>query len=236
MTVKEKAAQLQNTAPADPAAGVPAYDWWNEALHGVARTGYATVFPQAIGLAATWDADLLHRSATLSRPRPRQVSTTTQARQASTATRPDLLVAQHQHLPRSALGPRPGDLWRGSVSHRHARRRVHPRAAGRRSRNTSKRSPRPSISRCIAARRPSATASTSIRSPQDLRDTYLPAFRAAVTEGKADSLMCAYNASMACRPARCRSLLIDAAARRLGLHGLHRLGLRRGRRHLSVPP
>ena len=52
-------------APAIPRLGVPEYNWWNECLHGVARAGVATVFPQAIGLAATWDADLMHRVATV---------------------------------------------------------------------------------------------------------------------------------------------------------------------------
>ena len=60
MTLEEKAAQMQNTAPAIPRLGVPPYDYWNEALHGVARAGEATMFPQAIGMAATWDQDLLH--------------------------------------------------------------------------------------------------------------------------------------------------------------------------------
>src|SRR5437764_12369338 len=61
MTLDEKVAQMQNAAPAIPRLGIPAYDWWNEALHGVARAGLATVFPQAIGLAATWDTDLESR-------------------------------------------------------------------------------------------------------------------------------------------------------------------------------
>src|SRR5882672_9313259 len=52
MTLDEKIAQLQNNAPAIPRLDVPAYEWWNEALHGVARAGAATVFPQAIGAAA----------------------------------------------------------------------------------------------------------------------------------------------------------------------------------------
>src|SRR5215470_15904506 len=60
MTLEEKVLQMQNGAPAIERLGVPAYDWWNEALHGVARAGYATVFPQAIGLAATWDTKLMH--------------------------------------------------------------------------------------------------------------------------------------------------------------------------------
>ena len=63
MTLDEKIAQLQNDAPAIPRLGVPAYDWWNESLHGVARNGVATVFPQAIGLAATFDEDLMGRVA-----------------------------------------------------------------------------------------------------------------------------------------------------------------------------
>ncbi|HEY4369716.1 MAG TPA: glycoside hydrolase family 3 C-terminal domain-containing protein [Steroidobacteraceae bacterium] len=64
MTLEEKIAQLGNNAPAIPRLAVPAYEWWNEALHGVARAGSATVFPQAIGLAATFDTNLMHDVAT----------------------------------------------------------------------------------------------------------------------------------------------------------------------------
>ena len=59
MTLEEKAEQLKYGAPAIPRLGVPAYNWWNEALHGVARAGVATVFPQAIGMAAAFDPDLM---------------------------------------------------------------------------------------------------------------------------------------------------------------------------------
>jgi beta-glucosidase len=65
MTLEEKVAQLQNDAPAIPRLDVPAYEWWNEALHGVARAGAATVFPQAIGLAATFDVPLMTQVATV---------------------------------------------------------------------------------------------------------------------------------------------------------------------------
>jgi beta-glucosidase len=65
MTLEEKVAQLQNDAPAIPRLGVPAYEWWNEALHGVARAGAATVFPQAIGIASTFDPALMTRIATV---------------------------------------------------------------------------------------------------------------------------------------------------------------------------
>ena len=59
MTLEEKVSQMQNTAPAIPHLGIKAYDWWNEALHGVGRSGLATVFPQSIGMAASFDNDLL---------------------------------------------------------------------------------------------------------------------------------------------------------------------------------
>lgn len=65
MTLEEKVAQMQNDAPAIPRLGVPKYEWWNEALHGVARAGAATVFPQAIGLAASFDPDLMLQIATV---------------------------------------------------------------------------------------------------------------------------------------------------------------------------
>jgi beta-glucosidase len=59
MTLQEKADQLLYTAPAIPRLGIPSYNWWNEALHGVARAGYATVFPQSITVANSWDESLL---------------------------------------------------------------------------------------------------------------------------------------------------------------------------------
>ncbi len=65
MTLEEKASQLKYDAPAIPRLGVPAYNWWNEVLHGVARAGTATVFPQAIGLAAMFDEDFQEEIATV---------------------------------------------------------------------------------------------------------------------------------------------------------------------------
>ena len=59
MTVAEQASQLRYDAPAIPRLGIPAYNWWNEGLHGLARAGTATMFPQAIAMAATFDAELV---------------------------------------------------------------------------------------------------------------------------------------------------------------------------------
>lgn len=63
MTLEEKASQLRFDSPAIERLGIPAYNWWNECLHGVARSGAATVFPQAIGMAASFDTDLLNKVA-----------------------------------------------------------------------------------------------------------------------------------------------------------------------------
>ena len=63
MTLEEKASQTLDRAPAIDRLGVPEYNWWNEALHGVARSGLATVFPQAVGIAATWNDDLVFEMA-----------------------------------------------------------------------------------------------------------------------------------------------------------------------------
>ena len=80
MTLEEKVLQMQSTAPAIPRLGVSAYNWWNEALHGVAQ-GRATVFPQAIGLAATWDTELMYRVADI-------ISTEARAKYNDALTRP----------------------------------------------------------------------------------------------------------------------------------------------------
>ena len=63
MTLEEKVTQMLHSAPAIPRLGIPSYNWWSEALHGVARAGTATVFPQAIGLAATFDDGLIYEVA-----------------------------------------------------------------------------------------------------------------------------------------------------------------------------
>ena len=130
MTVKEKASQLLFSSPAIPRLGIPAYNWWNEALHGVARAGTATVFPQAIALAATFDTELVHKVADA-------ISTEGRAKYNIARKhgdydiykgltfwspnvnilRPYVLVSECEHLPRSEVGKRAGDLWRGSLSY-----------------------------------------------------------------------------------------------------------------------
>ena len=194
MTLAEKVSQLQSGAPAIPRLGIPAYDWWSEGLHGTARNGYATVFPQAIGLAASWDTALLN-----------QVGTTvsTEARAKFNA-----IGAGHDHpryLGLSIWSPninifRDPRWGRGQETYGED-----PYLTGRLAVSfiSGIQGDDPSRPRAIATPKHFVVHSgpesgrhgfdTDV-SPHDLEATYLPAFRAAITEGHADSIMCAYNA------------------------------------------
>ena len=87
MTLEEKASQLVNQSRAIPRLQVPEYDWWSEALHGVARAGTATVFPEPIGLAATFDAPLIHLMATALARKPEPSTIRPSAQEGGTSTK-----------------------------------------------------------------------------------------------------------------------------------------------------
>jgi beta-glucosidase len=107
MTLEEKVQQMRDHAPAIPRLGVPKYDWWNEGLHGVAFAGYATEFPQVIGMAATWDAPLVHRMGEVISTEARaKYNEAIRQNQREHVLRSDILGAEHQYLSRSALGTR----------------------------------------------------------------------------------------------------------------------------------
>src|SRR5258708_2214387 len=84
LTLEEKVSLLGYNSKAIPRLGIPAYNWWNEGLHGVARAGEATIFPQAIGMAATFDDDLIKQVSTV-------ISTEARAKY-------NLAIAQDRHL------------------------------------------------------------------------------------------------------------------------------------------
>ncbi|HTY51212.1 MAG TPA: glycoside hydrolase family 3 C-terminal domain-containing protein [Steroidobacteraceae bacterium] len=195
MTLAEKAAQLGHTAPAIPRLGVPAYNWWNEGLHGVARAGFATVFPQAIGMAATWDVPLLHRAADV-------ISTEFRAKYAA-SVHPDGSSDWYHGLtvwsPNINIFRDPrwgrGQETYGEDPYLTSRMAV--------AFITGLQGDDPYYFKTIATAKHfavhSGPESTRHRadvqvSRHDLEDTYLPAFRAAVTEAKVQSVMCAYNA------------------------------------------
>lgn len=87
MTLEEKMSQMVYQSPAIERLGIPAYNWWNEALHGVARAGVATVFPQAIGLAATFDKELLQEIGDVVLPRDVQNSTSFREKATAASTK-----------------------------------------------------------------------------------------------------------------------------------------------------
>ena len=193
MTLEEKASQLVNQARAIPRLQVPAYDWWSEALHGVANAGTATVFPEPIGLAATFDAPLIHEMAVV-------IGTEARAKhnQAVRAGRRDIMEGLDFWSPNINIfrDPRWG---RGQETYGED-----PFLTGRMGVAfvTGMQGDDAKYLRVISTPKhfavhsgpePSRHMIDVEVSKHDMEDTYLPAFRAAVTEGKAGSVMCAYN-------------------------------------------
>ncbi|HZL28687.1 MAG TPA: glycoside hydrolase family 3 C-terminal domain-containing protein [Acidobacteriaceae bacterium] len=207
MTLPEKVSQMQNHAVAIPRLDIPEYDWWSEGLHGIARSGYATVFPQAIGLAATWDTPLMHETATV-------ISTEARAKN-SDALRHD------NHSIYFGL-----DIWSPNINiFRDPRWGRGQETYGEDPYLTSRmgvafvtglQGDDPRFFKTIATPKhfavhsgPESTRHTVnvIASPHDLEDTYLPAFRATITEAYAGSTMCAYN-SLDGEPACANTMLL----------------------------
>ena len=216
MTLPEKVAQLQNHAPAIPRLGVPAYDWWNEGLHGIARNGYATVFPQAIGLAASWDPALLEQvgEAVATEARAKFDATGVHGLfQGLTLWSPNINIFRDPRWGRGqeTYGEDPFLTARLAVAYIRG-------AQG----------DDPAHPRVIATPKHFAVHSgpergrhgfDAVVSPHDLEDTYLPAFRAAVTEGRAGSVMCAYNAIDGTPACANRWLLTDLLRNAWGFDG-----------------
>jgi beta-glucosidase len=213
MTLEEKVSQMQNHAVAIPRLNVPEYDWWSEGLHGIARSGYATVFPQAIGLAATWDTPLINTVATT-------ISTEARAKN-SEALRND------NHSIYYGL-----DIWSPNINiFRDPRWGRGQETYGEDPFLTSRlgvafvdglQGNDPKYYKTIATPKhfavhsgPENTRHTANvdPTPHDLEDTYLPAFRATVTEAKAGSVMCAYNAIDG-KPACANPYLLDNTLRK----------------------
>lgn len=194
MTLEEKVSQMVHTAAAIPRLGIPQYNWWSEGLHGAAREGYATVFPQAIGLAATFDPDLLHQEAGV-------IATEFRAKYAErikekgysdwfhglTVWSPNINIFRDPRWGRGqeTYGEDPFLTAQMGVAY-----------------VTGLQGDDPKYLKALATPKHFAVHSgpeptrheVDIKvSAHDLEDTYLPAFRVTVTAG-AGSVMCAYNA------------------------------------------
>jgi beta-glucosidase len=212
MTLEEKASQLVNQSRAIPRLQVPAYDWWSEGLHGVARAGVATVFPQAIALAATWDTPLMHDLAGVisTEARVKHDEAIRQGRrdiyEGLTFWSPNINIFRDPRWGRGqeTYGEDPFLTARMGVAF-----------------VTGLQGDDPKYLRVVSTPKHFAVHSgpestrhaADVRvSLHDMEDTYLAAFRATVTEGKADSVMCAYN-SINGAPACANAFLLQRVLR-----------------------
>jgi beta-glucosidase len=213
MTLEEKVSQLGHTADAVSRLGIPEYNWWNEGLHGVARAGAATVFPQAIALGATFDEPLMHQVADV-------ISTEFRAK-----------YYANLHPDGNADWYRGLTIWSPNINiFRDPRWGRGQETYGEDPYLTSRlgiafvtglQGNDPKYLKTLATPKHFAVHSgpelTRHRanvqvSLHDMEDTYLPAFRATVTEAKAESVMCAYNAVNG-QPACANTMLLQERLR-----------------------
>ena len=219
MTVEEKASQLEDWAPAIPRLGIPDYETWNEALHGVARAGYATVFPQAIGMAATWDPKMLHAMgdiiSTEGRAKYNQAQREGNHRifYGLTFWSPNINIFRDPRWGRGqeTYGEDPfltGKMGVAFITGVQGDDPEHPKAVA-----TSK--------HFAVHSGPESQRHTFnvMVSPRDLEETYLPAFRATVMDGHVKSVMCAYNAIDNYAACANKNLLVDHLRKAWGFNG-----------------
>ncbi|MFC6645791.1 glycoside hydrolase family 3 C-terminal domain-containing protein [Granulicella cerasi] len=212
MTLEEKAEQSLNTAPAIPRLGVPAYDYWSEGLHGMARSGYATLFPQAIGMAATWNAPLVSKIGEVVSTEARAKFNDAVAHNVHsiylglTIWSPNINIFRDPRWGRGqeTYGEDPfltGQLGLNFIRGLQGPDPLHPRSVATPKHFAVHSGPENDRHRFNVE-----------PSQHDLWDTYLPQFRTAIVEGKADSIMCAYNALYG-KPACASDLLLGKILR-----------------------
>lgn len=195
MTLEEKLPQLINDAPAIPRLGVREYNWWNEGLHGVAALGEATVFPQAIGMAAAWDASLLQQAGDVVSTEFRAKHFANQHRFGGsdwfgglTVWSPNINIFRDPRWGRGqeTYGEDPYLTSRLGVAYVKGLQGDDPRYL--------KTVATPKHYAVHSGPEAGRHRDNVNPTPKDLEETYLPAFRATVMEADAQSVMCAYNA------------------------------------------
>jgi beta-glucosidase len=193
MTLAEKVSQMQNESAPIERLQIPGYDWWNEGLHGVARSGYATVFPQAIGLAATWDTRLMQRVGDVISTEARAKYNEAQREgnhaifYGLTLWSPNINIVRDPRWGRGQETYGEDPFLTGSIGAAFV---------------NGLQGNDPRYFKVVATAKHFAVHSgpESLRhtfdvavSPYDLEDTYLPAFRQLVVDAHVGSVMCAYN-------------------------------------------
>jgi beta-glucosidase len=193
MTLEEKVSQLRYDSPAIERLGIPAYNWWNECLHGVARNGRATIFPQAIGLGATFDTDLMHRIGDVIAEEGRAKYNVSIAReqrgryQGLTFWTPNVNLFRDARWGRGqeTYGEDPYLTSRIGVSFVKGLQGDHPQFL-----KSAAMAKHYAVHSGPEALRHEFDAQVSMK---DLWETYLPAFEALVTEADVEGIMGAYN-------------------------------------------
>jgi beta-glucosidase len=208
MTLEEKVSQMVHTAPAIPRLGIPQYNWWSEGLHGAAREGYATVFPQAIGLAATFDPDLLRKEADVIATEFR-IKYEQRVKELGysdwyhglTVWSPNINIFRDPRWGRGqeTYGEDPFLMAKMGTAYVTGLQGNDPKYL--------KALATPKHFAVHSGPEPTRHSVDVQVSAHDLEDTYLPAFRATVTAG-AGSVMCAYNAVDG-KPACAQPLLLQ---------------------------
>jgi beta-glucosidase len=209
LTVEEKSRQMLHEAPAIPRFGIPEYNWWNECLHGVARAGVATVFPQAIGLAAIWSTQRMTQIA-------RVIADEGRAKHHEFARQGDrgyykglTFWTPNINIFRDPRWGRGHETY-GECPHLTARLGV---AFCKELQGDD-----PKYLKLVATPKHYAVHSgpealrhsfDAVVSAKDLRETYLPAFRDCIVEAKAYSIMSAYNRTNGEPCSSSKALLVD---------------------------
>jgi beta-glucosidase len=193
MTIVEKISQMVYNSPAIERLGIPAYNWWNEGLHGVARNGIATVFPQAIGLAATWDTELMFRVATVISDEARAKYNQALKRgkrgiyQGITIWSPNVNIFRDPRWGRGMETYGEDPFLTGEMGVQFIE--------GLQGNNNKylKTIATPKHIAVHSGPEPLRHTFNAVVSEYDLRETYLAQFKKCIVEGKAYSVMCAYN-------------------------------------------
>ena len=194
MTLEEKVSQMQDIAPGIPRLGIPAYNWWNEALHGVARNGFATNFPQSIGIAATWDSALMRRIAEVIAVEGRAkyneaIRNDDHSRFAGlTFWSPNINIDRDPRWGRGMETFGEDPFLIASLGVEFVKGLQGDNAKYLELVST------PKHYAVHSGPEPLRHGFDVEVSEHDLEDTYLPAFRVTIVDGHADSIMCAYNA------------------------------------------
>jgi beta-glucosidase len=219
MTLEEKTSQMVYNAPAIPRLGIPSYNWWNEALHGVARAGTATMFPQAIAMAATFDAELVHDAADI-------ISTEARAKYHEAQRKGDHGIYKGLTFWSPNVNIFRDPRWgRG-----HETYGEDPYLTGRLGVAFVKglQGDDPKYLKAAACAKHFAVHSgpeserhsfNAVVSQKDLRETYLPAFQECVQEAKVEAVMGAYNRTNGEPCCGSKTLLTDILREEWGFEG-----------------